>query len=82
MTAKTNFVRQQGLAETPAETSSCQYSALMWQPRIVGILVLIGLILQPWPYFLRAIRAPLVERAPAGVESVRRSLQPFCGQAK
>ena len=52
MTAKTNFVRQQGLAETPAETSSCQYSALMWQPRIVGILVLIGLLLQPWPYFL------------------------------
>ncbi len=52
MTAKTNFVRQQGFAETSTETSTCQYSALMWQPRIIGVLVVIGLILQPWPYFL------------------------------
>ncbi len=52
MTAKVNFVRQQGFPEASAETCSYQYPALMWQPRVIGILVLIGLYFQAWPYFL------------------------------
>jgi hypothetical protein len=24
----------------------------MWQPRVIGILVLVGLVFQAWPYFL------------------------------
>lgn len=52
MSAELNFVRQQGWQD--ASTTSCayQYPALMWQPRVIGVLVLIGLILQPWAYFL------------------------------
>lgn len=52
MTAKTNFVRQQGLKDASAEACVYQYPALMWQPRLMGVLVLIGLVLQAWPYFL------------------------------
>ena len=51
MTAELNFIRQQGFRE--ASTGSCayQYPALMWQPRIIGALVLVGLLLQSWLYF-------------------------------
>jgi hypothetical protein len=52
VTANLNFVRQQGLLNASPETCSYQYPALMWQPRAIGVLVLIGLILQAWPYFL------------------------------
>lgn len=52
MAAKVNFVRQQGFPDASPETCSYQYPALMWQPRAVGILVLIGLALQAWYYFL------------------------------
>jgi len=34
------------------EACGFQYPALMWQPRVTGILVLIGLVFQPWLYFL------------------------------
>ena len=52
MSAELNFVRQQGLQEASRESCAYQYPALMWQPRVIGVLVLLGLILQPWPYFL------------------------------
>jgi Domain of unknown function (DUF4395) len=52
MTAKLNFVRQQGFTETAPEACGFQYPALMWQPRIIGVLILIGLILQSGGYFL------------------------------
>lgn len=52
MTAKLNFVRQQGLRDASPETCSYQYLALMWQPRAIGILVLVGLVFQAWSYFL------------------------------
>jgi len=52
MTAKVNFVRQQGFQDASPDTCSYQYPALMWQPRAVGILVLIGLVLQAWVYFV------------------------------
>ncbi len=48
--SKLNFVRQQGFRNASSEGS--QYSALMWQPRAIGVLVLIGLVLQSWLYFL------------------------------
>lgn len=58
MTAKTNFVRQQGFPDASAESCGHRFPALMWQPRIVGPLALIGLVLQNGPYFL-ALSAPL-----------------------
>ena len=52
MSAELNFVRQQGLHDASAASCAYLYPALMWQPRMIGVLVLIGLILQPWPYFV------------------------------
>ena len=52
MTAQVNFVRQQGLREASPEACVYLYPALMWQPRAIGGLVLIGLVFQAWPYFL------------------------------
>lgn len=52
MTAKSNFVRQQGFQDASPEACSFQYPALMWQPRVIGILVLVGLAIQAAPYFL------------------------------
>jgi hypothetical protein len=51
MASKVNFVRQQGLRECTAESCAYQYPALMWQPRVIGVLVLAGLVLQSWVYF-------------------------------
>jgi uncharacterized protein DUF4395 len=48
---KGNFILQQGLSE--ASTASCraQYSALLFQPRLVGLVVLLAVILQePWVF--------------------------------
>lgn len=47
-----NFIRQQGFRDASPEACVIQYPALMWQPRAIGILVLAGLALQWWPYFL------------------------------
>ena len=52
MTAKWNFVRQQGFKDASPQTCVYQYPALMWQPRAIGSLVLVGVLLQAWPYFL------------------------------
>ncbi len=52
MTAEVNFVRQQGLRDASPETCVYQFPALMWQPRAIGSLVLVGLVVQAWPYFL------------------------------
>ena len=52
MTPEVNFVRQQGFRDASPEACSYQYPALMWQPRVIGILTLVGLVLQAWPYFL------------------------------
>ena len=52
MTAKLNFVRQQGFRDASPEACSFQYPALMWQPRVIGILVLVGVAFQAGPYFL------------------------------
>jgi hypothetical protein len=52
MTSKLNFVRQQGFTDASPEAGSYLYPALMWQPRVIGILVLVGLLLQAAPFFL------------------------------
>jgi hypothetical protein len=50
--ADVNFVRQQGFRAADASTCAPQYSALMFQPRVLGVLVLAGLITQAWLLFL------------------------------
>jgi hypothetical protein len=52
MTAQLNFVRQQGFRDAPAQGCDLRYQALMFQPRVIGVLVLIGLLFQTGPYFL------------------------------
>ncbi len=52
MIAKLNFVRQQGFPDASPEACSYHYPALMWQPRVIAILVLVGLVFQAGPYFL------------------------------
>ncbi len=52
MAAKLNFIRQQGFRDASPKTCDYQFPALMWQPRAIGILVLVGLALQSWLYFL------------------------------
>jgi hypothetical protein len=51
-TAELNFVRQQGFTGAASEACGYHYPALMWQPRAIGGLVLVGLVIQAWPYFL------------------------------
>lgn len=51
MTPKFNFVRQQGFREASAEACEYQYPELMFQPRVIGILVLVGVLFQPWWFF-------------------------------
>jgi hypothetical protein len=52
MTAEVNFVRQQGFKDASPAACAYHYPTLMWQPRAIGSLVLVGLVLQAWPYFL------------------------------
>jgi len=43
---KRNFILQQGFPDPPLESCPPQYSALVFQPRVVGLLLLLGIILQ------------------------------------
>jgi len=52
MTAQLNFIRQQGFTDASRDSCTCLYPALMWQPRIIGALVVIGMLLQSWLYFI------------------------------
>ena len=52
MTAKWNYVRQQGFPDASPETCRHLYPALMWQPRMIAVLFLVGLAWQAAPYFL------------------------------
>lgn len=51
-TLKRNFILQQGLADPPAESCPIEYSALQFQPRLVGLTVLAGVLLQEPAIFL------------------------------
>lgn len=47
--SRANFVLQRGFRDASEPASSLQYPALMFQPRLIGGLVVVGLILQaPW----------------------------------
>jgi hypothetical protein len=50
--SKHNFILLQGLNEPSQQTCPLQYSALMFQPRLVGLLSLLGVILQSAVFFL------------------------------
>jgi len=50
--AKINFVEQQGFRNSGGSACELQYSALMFQPKLIGILVIAGLIFQSWLLFL------------------------------
>jgi hypothetical protein len=52
MSGEMNFVRQQGFRNASAQSCGFQYPALMWQPRVIGVLVVIGLVIQSGPFFL------------------------------
>jgi hypothetical protein len=47
-----NFIRQQGFKDASARTCDVQYPALMFQPRVIGVLVLAGVLLQASTLFL------------------------------
>jgi hypothetical protein len=50
--ARSNFVLQQGFRDASPVSCAARYPALMWQPRVIGAIVVIGLVLQAWPVFL------------------------------
>jgi hypothetical protein len=52
MGANLNFIRQQGLAGTTVASCEYQYPALMWQPRIILVLVFLGILLETGWVFL------------------------------
>ena len=45
-TSKCNFILQQGIAETPQQVCPKKFNALVFQPRIVAVLLLIGIVFQ------------------------------------
>ena len=49
---KRNFILQQGLAEPPAASCPLEYSALHFQPRLVGLVLLVAVLLQEPTIFL------------------------------
>ena len=44
--AKRNFILQQGLSEPVAESCPLQYSALLFQPRVIGLWLVVAVIMQ------------------------------------
>jgi hypothetical protein len=55
---KRNFILQQGLEEPPAASCPLQYSALLFQPRLVALVVLVAVILKA-PLIFLALAAVL-----------------------
>src|SRR6266496_3897411 len=51
-TLKRNFILQQGLLEPPVASCPVQYSAPLFQPRVVGLVVLVAVALQEPRIFL------------------------------
>lgn len=49
--ARVNFVRQQGFTAAGPEGCAPTFSSLLFQPRIVGPVILVGLWLQAWWLF-------------------------------
>ena len=51
-TSAEKFVRQNGFADADAAVCAHQFPALMFQPRVIAVVVLVGLSLQAWQPFL------------------------------
>jgi Domain of unknown function (DUF4395) len=49
---RVNFIKQQGFEDGGARTCDVQYPALVFQPRVIGVLVLAGVLLQSSSMFL------------------------------
>src|SRR4029450_5966280 len=49
--AKRNFILQQGLSEPVAESCPLQYSALLFQPRVIGLWFVMAVIMQKPSWF-------------------------------
>ena len=47
-----NFVRQQGFESATASTCGVLYPALQFQPRVIGVILLVGVVAQPPVLFL------------------------------
>lgn len=50
--ANLNFIRQQGLKEASAQSCDLAYPALMWQPRAIFVLSVLGLLFESGWYFV------------------------------
>lgn len=50
--ADVNFVRQNGFPDADATACAHTFPALMFQPRVVAAVVIVGLWVQAWPVFL------------------------------
>ena len=50
--AALNFIKQQGFQDATAAACDHRYPALMFQPRLLGAIVTLGLVLQNGPLFL------------------------------
>lgn len=50
--ATINFVRQQGFEDAAPSSCGLQYGGLVFQPRIVGLVVAVAIVLQAWYLFL------------------------------
>jgi hypothetical protein len=56
VSVKRNFILQQGLDDPPPQSCPPQYSALVFQPRVVALIVLVGLLLQsPAVFFVLSL---------------------------
>ncbi len=51
-TSEVNFVRQQGFLDEVPASCGARYRALLFQPRIVGVVIAAALLLQAWFVFL------------------------------
>jgi len=50
--SKRHFVQQQGFEQAEAAGCAARFPALMFQPRVVGVVVVLALLLQSAPLFL------------------------------
>jgi hypothetical protein len=44
--AQINFVKQQGFEDASRSTCDVRYPALMFQPRLIGVLAVVGVLFQ------------------------------------
>ena len=52
MRSRLNFVRQQGFQEATAQDCGVRFGALMWQPRVILLLAVLGLLFETGWYWV------------------------------